>query len=226
MGAPKALMPIRGEPAVVALTRVFSQIPLEKIIITLPQFLLPDTGLRYLLADMPVEIWPNLYNSYGYAGSIKTALEKLDRGYDGIIITPVDAPFTSLSLVRNIIYLVENKSSKSIIIVPKYFVSAGHPVYLSKNYFLKLKTCFKLGGLKALIEGNLQSLKILYWPNKLVLANINSRNSVHMSVGNFGEAHYEFSTAAFRRVTLDIAAKTIHGHLAIGKSHAGTKFSA
>lgn len=228
MGAPKALMRIQGEPAVVRLARIFSQIPLEQIIITVPKFLLADAKLRYLLADMPVEILPNLYDSLGYAGSIKTALEKLDSSYDGLIITPVDAPFTSVSLVRNIIYLAENKSSPKII-VPKYYASAGHPVYISKKYFSKLKSCFELGGLKVFIAKNFKSLKILYWPDQLILANLNSPTNLSFvklsgsSVVNFREAHYEFSTAPFRRITLDIATKTIHGHFAISETHASAK---
>ena len=230
MGAPKALIPIGGEPALVKLARVFNQALIQQINITLPRYLLAHDGLKNLLTTMPVKNMPNFYDAHGYAGSIKTVIEKLSPSCDGILITPVDSPFVSSSLIRSIINLVEFIYLQDIIKVPKYYMSAGHPVYLSKKYFPKLKNCFELGGLNAFIAQNYQQVKILYWPDKLIGANLNSRQDLSLTqaaqscAGNFGKAHDEFCTAAFGGVAFDIATKAIHGHFTISQPHASTKF--
>jgi CTP:molybdopterin cytidylyltransferase MocA len=175
MGFPKALMPIEGEPALLKLTRVFCKAQQENIYIILPESLLENLAIIKLRIDYPVKILINYYYNYGFAGSIKTALELiLDKNYDGLFITPVDAPFLDLRLIQVITNLAHDKPEK--IIIPSYTALPGHPVYIPKKFFYELNNYLGIKNLRNFLKHKSNFLLYLAWHNKNILANINTHS--------------------------------------------------
>ena len=214
MGFPKALMSINGKAVLEKILDNFSRAQIKSVYITLPEYLL--SNLKYLPANLRI----NKYDYLGYSGSVRSILEEIENNYDGIIITPVDSCFININLI-NLINIYANYLPGSQIILPEYYFMAGHPVYISKNFFLDLKTCYKFGGLRGLIARNARFVKRISWEDKKILTNLN-----YLSDANFWKAQNKFGALAGSGYAFDIATKAIHGHFAVSQTHARAKFSA
>lgn len=170
LGSPKALRPFNGQPAVYFLAHKISILHPQKIFVTLPVSLLGSIEWPHDIQKLPLAIRFNRFPGLGYAGSIKTVFSE-ENNSDGILITPIDAPYFSKSLLLTLRALATLKTKA--IVIPCFFGQKGHPVYLSKDFFFELKTKNYPEGLRSVVKKHESYIKLLFWPEKNILINLN-----------------------------------------------------
>lgn len=175
LGFDKACMSIYNKPAVLLSLEAFSRINPTQLFVTLSAKLIFQSKLCQRILNFNARILLNHYPQYGYAGSIKTVMENVSCDTDGILVTPVDSPIFCPHLLSLMISYARNYQSQPMIIVPYYKALAGHPVYLSKHFFHKLKED-SLHGLNALINANQLYRQAIAWPDARLLLNLNRPN--------------------------------------------------
>jgi molybdenum cofactor cytidylyltransferase len=128
MGYPKALLPL-GEDTF--LTRILKTLAALKL--PVPRVILGvnESIVRPLLADYSVCVLINPDPARGTVSSLRLALENLDPGCSGCLIWPVDQPFVSIELVRDLIVLFENSAAP--LALPSYGGKAGHPAIFGRR---------------------------------------------------------------------------------------------
>lgn len=167
MGQPKALLEIEGEPFVRRLSRVFLEAGVSKVVVTVPK---PpaDEAVREALVGLDVVASPNRYFDEGLLGSLKTALELLPNAR-GIVLTPVDAPFASVELVRALLYALERGARAA---VPSAGGRRGHPVGFSAACFEALRAAE--GGPREVLASLGDTLALVPWGDERVTWNLNA----------------------------------------------------
>lgn len=182
MGFPKALLPVNNDYAVVSLAKTLFSYHL-KTCITLPHFLLKNQILRNQLTTYNANISLNRYEHEGFSGSIRTILERT-KGFDGIVIIPVDAPFLSPSLLLTLINIVRLYKHSPSIVVPYAQGMPGHPVYFSHHFFNDLMKCHTIGGPRAIIQRNQKYVRRILWSDARILKNLNQKQDVETMAYN------------------------------------------
>ena len=151
MGRCKALLPLQdGTPFVVQLARVFLAGGLAPVVITIPDNDDADP-VRRALQDLPVLAVPNEAPELGLTGSVQTALT-LTAGApecDGLLLTPVDAPFATVDVVEG---LVRALAHGALAAVPVHHGTPGHPVAFARALFARLLGCGPRGGPASLLQ--------------------------------------------------------------------------
>lgn len=178
MGYPKALMSIHNMPAVSFLAQAFRMEGIFKTTVTLPSSIMLQEALALELASHRAQMEPNHFPELGYAGSIKTVLHLAVNNIDGLIINPVDAPFTTRSLIRAIINLAHIGEEKPKLIVPYHANLPGHPVYVSRVFLRHFAEEKVPPSLRDLLSQNAQCVKKIFWPDPRILLNINNTNEL------------------------------------------------
>jgi len=172
MGFPKALLSLNDVPLVLYSLSKFLTFQSKKLFVTLPPKLLLDEKLKYELDMLNAKIIHNVHVQLGYAGSIKSVLQYCSDS-DGLFICPVDAPIFSEQLLIAMVNHAHAFLGEPIIIVPHFFLDPGHPVYISKHFydfFTKEK-----GNLRELCQSHPRFVHALFWPDKKILLNINTK---------------------------------------------------
>lgn len=170
MGYPKALLPIRHEPAAIVLTQFLSRLGM-KTYVSLPRFLLQDRLFCQKLSISGTEVLANRYDELGYSGSIKSVMAIAPQESPGIFILPVDTPLLSASLFYLMFNLVRMRFFEPQIVLPHYYHSSGHPIYFSSHFFGELQKLQK--GPAALVNIYEKCVHRLWWPDARILANLN-----------------------------------------------------
>lgn len=176
MGIDKALLPIFGDPLLVHSAKVIASLKPLKLVITLSDSLFDNSDVKRDLSALGANIVKNSYPHLGYIGSIKTALHDVDNNLDGILILPVDNPLFSTSLIASMLACSRDRTNPNIV-VPHFYVHAGHPVYLSKDFFHELKTR-ALDGLRLFIAKHKQFMHAFFWPDARLLLNLNTPRDI------------------------------------------------
>jgi|GEM_PF-3410259 len=173
LGCHKALMPVAGQTAIHHSARMLARINVSKLYITLPRELLLNRDLRL---DWPnTTILPNFYPRLGYAGSIRTVIKCDGAHHDGILIMPVDSPIFCRQLLYTMINLAQALSPDPTVIVPYFYALPGHPVYISKHFFLALLRCHEHGGLRSVIAAHKKCAHAIFCTDARISLNLNTK---------------------------------------------------
>ncbi|MDO4665702.1 MAG: 2-C-methyl-D-erythritol 4-phosphate cytidylyltransferase, partial [Actinomycetaceae bacterium] len=116
-GAPKALLPIGGQPMVVLAVRPFLALPdLQKLIVTAP----PDSLEQFRAVLEPVD--PRIVVVPGRAdrqGSVRAGIEALgDIGPGILLVHDAARPFTPMAVICRVIDAVRAGASAVVPVVP------------------------------------------------------------------------------------------------------------
>jgi CTP:molybdopterin cytidylyltransferase MocA len=175
LGRHKALAPLGQDFLIHYSARTLASIYPDKFYVTLPNELMVEHDLLQGLFDLNVKCMPSHYPTFGYIGSVRTVLEQEAlHNFDGIMIAPVDSPLLSKELLLKMINCAHMYGERPTIIVPHFYLSPGHPVYFSKDFFYTLKTLQK-NTLRTVIKNNAPCAHSLFFPDVRILLNLNSK---------------------------------------------------
>lgn len=123
MGSPKALLKIEGEAFVTRLARVFGESGLAPVVVTVPPGA-DGERIGALAVQQGARVCANAYDDEGLFGSVRTAIE--DAGDDDVlVVTPIDAPFATVTLVRALVSAVDDAHDAAVVVARD---EHGHPV--------------------------------------------------------------------------------------------------
>lgn len=123
MGSTKALLLVEGEPFAARLARVFVDAGLAPVVVTLPTDEREAARVRAVLPSTVVAR-ENAHDALGFFGSVSTVIE--DDDVDGIlVVTPVDAPFATVELVRALVTSLNDAHDAAVPVVDGV---RGHPI--------------------------------------------------------------------------------------------------
>lgn len=171
----KALTKLGGQTAIDFSAEKISQAFPKKLFITLPNNLLIDDNNRITVEKYKANIRPNRFPHLGFFGSIKSILQEVSLNVDGILITPVDSPIFSKTLIKAMLALAYLHHHNPSIVVPHFYGAPGHPIYLSKDFFGDIKsTQYDNAGLSSLVMANRRFVHALFWSDAKILINMNT----------------------------------------------------
>jgi molybdenum cofactor cytidylyltransferase len=133
MGSPKALLPFRGKTFLEHLVGVTQhpKISTRRVVLG------PDAeAIRKAIVLNPEEVVINKDWEQGQLSSIQVALRSLPAGTDGILLSLIDHPLISATLVDELIE--EFYKSRAPIVLPVFRGRRGHPVIFSAALYQEL----------------------------------------------------------------------------------------
>ena len=181
MGSPKYALKIKGKSFLQKLESAYLKSSVSRVVVTLPE------GVNFVNYSR-VTYLANLYPELEYSGSILTATDFFAE-CNGIIVNPIDAPFTSSELINSIVKCALGGSK---IVVPTYESMRGHPIYFSSDYFSDLKKSSVSGGPREVMQENAQAVRELDSYSQTVLFNINTKIELQNSSNNSTKKHASF----------------------------------
>ncbi len=170
MGFPKALLPIKNEPAVFFLSKCLSRLGL-KTFVSLPKLLLRDRFLCEEIRLCGAEVLENRYDSLGYSGSIRSIFFHAPKEALGLFVLPVDAPYINAELLHLMLNFIRSHGPHPLILLPQFYALSGHPVYFSHHFFIDLQNLEE--GPRLLIKRHKKCVHSFLWPDARILANLN-----------------------------------------------------
>ena len=180
MGRAKALLPVgaSGIPFIWQLAVTFVDAGVSPLVITVPEGAIGEAIRATVkpLSKKPAAhmlVVENDEPNLGFSGSVRTALARAGTS-TGLILTPVDAPYTSTLLVRELMNALATSTADAI--VPSVGGKHGHPVAFRKTVWRRLSACAGKGGPRSLVEELQaeQALLELPWTDWRVLLDINT----------------------------------------------------
>jgi molybdenum cofactor cytidylyltransferase len=159
MGEPKALLRLPDDRCVVvALAQTFRDAGLRPVVVTTPD---GGAGAQVTAAlyeaGLPVLTAPNPEPALGLSGSVRRALF-IDPDADGLLLTPVDAPFATEAVVRALVAALRPGSPQGPwaavpwVTGPDGSPLPGHPVAFTRDAFAALHGAGTNGGPRAVLE--------------------------------------------------------------------------
>lgn len=174
MGQPKALLPFADQTFVVHAASVFCQAGAALVVVTLPE---GDAGTRVrqtLLAhfqgESRVVACANDQMERGYSGSLQSGIKHCPA-VDTWLMMPVDAPFFTAELVRQLVQTLDESHDAA---VPRVAGQWGHPIALSTRLQAKVGNLHDIGGPRHLLESLGTRLGFVEWPDPRVTWNLNT----------------------------------------------------
>lgn len=177
MGEPKALLsvprppPLSTEPLALYLAGIFADGGCDDVVITVPPRSVAPTVRPALEREARgrVRIEDNTYWDAGLIGSIATAIEIAADDVDTLVFSPVDAPHTTIALVRALIE--RRRATDADAAAVEVEGARGHPVAVSRRLFAALKK-MEDGGAKAVFER--AHVSVVDWMDARVTLNVNT----------------------------------------------------
>ena len=170
MGEAKALLRIDGAPFVTRLVDAFLAAGLAPVVVTLPDGT-DATAVREALAGRAVTAVPNAYPDEGLSGSVRTALEHI-QDVAALVLSPVDAPFASVELVRALVDALFAEQGAAA--VPVVEGTRGHPVAFARGAFELLWTADAHGGPRGVLDELAPRVVEVSWNDARVTVNVNT----------------------------------------------------
>jgi len=173
MGCHKGLLKFDADRTFVeVLIQSFNNAQLSEVVLSLPDAPL-DQALKIKTSGHGVVFIHNPEPDFGLSGSIRAVLARYPKA-DGIIFTPIDAPFVSSALIRKLVETLSGENGIHWAAVPTHQNRQGHPVAFSKESFEKLKNAAELGGPRHVLKELGNKVAYISWPDENILANINT----------------------------------------------------
>ena len=160
MGAPKQLLPYRGQPLVRHAAEIALASGCSPVVIVLGA---RAGDIAPALAGLPVEVVVNARWEEGIGASIQAGLDTLlGRDLAGVVLALADQPLVTAATLER---LVEgHRTSAKPIVAARYAGTAGLPVHFERSYFSKLFSLAPDQGCTGLILGNRADALLLDCP--------------------------------------------------------------
>lgn len=132
MGSLKPLVPIGGVPALTLVIQTLKRAGVTRIIVVLGH------GANEIRSTVDLDgcrVVVNPDYESGLASSLKTGIEALSEGAEGVLVLHVDMPYLCAETVRAVLDRVENGVK---IAAPTYRGTRGFPVYFHRSCLLDL----------------------------------------------------------------------------------------
>lgn len=170
MGRAKALLALDGETFVGRLADALALAGLSPVVVTLPE---PpgDEPVRAALEGRSVIATRNAFPGEGLSGSVRTALD-VAGDVDGLVLTPVDAPFASAELVRALLEALVARSALAV--VPVVDGTRGHPVAFARGAFAALRAASERGGPRGVLADLGDDVVEVPWRDARITRNVNT----------------------------------------------------
>ncbi len=127
MGQPKALLPIRSQPAIRHCLSILGRSAVREIIVVLG----PDTeAAAPLLADLPVTLVRNTGPRSEMAASVRLGLQAMRPDAAGALICLVDHPLVQAQTLEEVLAAA---ASGERIIIPTFRGRRGHPTFFPQT---------------------------------------------------------------------------------------------
>jgi CTP:molybdopterin cytidylyltransferase MocA len=130
MGYPKALLPLGSDTFLTRILQTLKAIGMPKPVIVLGR---TASVIQTRLQNWPADIYINHAPDRGQLSSIQIGLSHIDPEFIAGMIWPVDQPAVSENLVRCLVELFLNSSSR--IACPVYGDKRGHPAIFHRALF-------------------------------------------------------------------------------------------
>lgn len=148
MGEPKALLAWdEGTSFAAHLVDVFREAGLDPVVVTVPE---PPhlASVEAALSSTGAVLLRNAEPALGLSGSVQTALARFPD-VDGLVLTPVDAPFADVALVRE---LAGHAAEGALAAVPVVDGTWAHPVAFGRASFRALEKAAHARGPRTVLE--------------------------------------------------------------------------
>ena len=178
MGIPKiALCFPDGTPFIVKMVQILTQAKCDPIMLCLPDNA-SGPAFQKLLEPYPVKLYLNQKPEYQQIGSILSCLERCSDELPRLLIWPIDTPFASPMLIKQLLNVSEQNAQTGIL-APQYKDQTGHPILLHHCFFHHLNEVGAAGGIRALRHRKPKYFNSLEHDSPDVLYNINSPSDYH-----------------------------------------------
>ena len=173
MGRTKALLPWGARTFVESLVHAFMEAGLSPVYVTVPD---DDVTVRDLLRDSPVRILTNPEPRLGLSGSLRAMHNDLrahGESVDALMLTPVDAPVTTSTLVRTLVDALHHSPAHDAA-VPMVAGQRGHPVMFRASCFAALHDAGESGGPRAVLDALGTRVLHVAWHDARVLVDVDT----------------------------------------------------
>jgi CTP:molybdopterin cytidylyltransferase MocA len=161
MGRPKAMIELEGEMILVRLVKVLQEAGLDPVIVVasgeaMDAALMELSGVVLVEGDPDTEMIDSIAHGIDRAGPLAA----------GVVVQPVDAPFTTKAMVDA---LIEGDPGRARVLASGGV--AGHPAYVPRSAFAAVHARPK-GGLRAVLEE--AGATFVAWDDQRVLADLDT----------------------------------------------------
>ena len=182
MGAPKALIPYRGQTFIEHLIQVtrHPRVALTRIVVGAHA-----NEIRARVTALPGESVLNADWAKGQLSSIQAGVHSLPQGAtDGMILCPVDHPIVSAELVARLIE--EFEASGKSIALPTYHGRRGHPLIFRATLYPELLAASAEIGARQVVWAHLNDACHVPTEEEGVVLNINDPSTLERALGRTG----------------------------------------
>jgi molybdenum cofactor cytidylyltransferase len=173
MGRPKALLPWGESTFVESLAHAFVDAGLAPVCVSVPD---DDVDVTRALHALPVRTFTNPEPQLGLSGSVRAMLNDLRAhgdDVDGLVLTPVDAPVTTSTLVCALVEALRNSPAHDAA-VPVVEGKRGHPALFRASCFAALHDAGDAGGPRAVLDALGARVLEVPWGDARVLVDIDT----------------------------------------------------
>lgn len=179
MGRPKALLPIENQSFVVRAASEMLAAGARSVVITTPEDAdgerVRQTLTLHFENESRVLCRANDWMDRGYSGSLQSGLRHCGD-VDIFLMMPVDAPFFTAELVRQLVTKID---ADHVAAVPRVGEKWGHPIALSMRLRAEMDVLHEHGGPRVLLESLGTHLAFVDWPDPRVTWNLNTPAALH-----------------------------------------------
>jgi molybdenum cofactor cytidylyltransferase len=147
-GAPKALLPVHGVPAVVRIARICSDVGVSPVVVVAGAH---REAIRSALRSSDVWVVDNLAWEAGRTGSIQTGLGAVGP-VAKVLLWPVDHPFVNARTVEELLARAD-RDTLALWVAPTFEGRGGHPILVRRELFGPIQGLGPDEALRSLLAG-------------------------------------------------------------------------
>jgi molybdenum cofactor cytidylyltransferase len=176
-GSPKALLPVRGIPAVVRMVRICSDAGLSPVVVVAGAH---RAAIRVALHGSDAVVVDHPGWASGRTGSIQAGLATIGSA-SAALLWPIDHPFVTAETVRGLLARGD-QDRLALWVIPTFEGRGGHPIVLRHELFASIQQLRPDQALRSLL-GRLgpQVLRAAV-PDRGVVENVDTRQSYKAAV--------------------------------------------
>ena len=127
---PKALIEIAGETLVARLITTLQKVGIKDLIAVTGHYSLP---IMHELLNLPITVTEHPDNIHTQQDSLRLGLKALKRGFNSVMVVPVDMPCLTETDLSELIDVYENASSNIAFVGPVVHGLPGNPVIFNEH---------------------------------------------------------------------------------------------
>ncbi len=169
-GSPKALIPIDQQTVLEHLQTALLSLKLKEIIIVLGHN--ADKIEPFVFKHKKVNVVHNKNYKLGQTSSLKAGLRKVSQDSTGIMLLPVDYPFTQPRTLAHLITIF--KEDQPMFLIPTYHGKRGHPLFFRSSLQKLFLTMKNSEGANAVIHQHAAQVTLVPVDDPGVVATFNT----------------------------------------------------